>query len=301
MDRQGMSLLRAILLTTRVTSLPSIWSNCLAGWWLGGGGNENDLPFLFAGVTLIHLGGGFLDDAFNVEFDRVHRPASSIPSGLISLQTAWRWGLGGLTAGALSLLALGNITATLGSLLVVFCVVRGAAHRLTGWSVLLPGLSRFLLYVLGACVAFRGAEGWAIWCGLALAVYRTGVECLAREGSKQDRPSYWPVVLLAAPLLLAGLMDIGRYRGPALLLSAILALWVLRALRQTFWALKKNIQRTVSGLMAGIVLADWLALCQPPRELSFVFIVLLVLTVGLQYLVGLTHTPPSPPASAAPP
>src|SRR5213075_1303788 len=82
-----MSFLRTFLILGRVSNLPTVWSNCLAGWWLGGGGNSGMLPFLFAGVTLLYLGGMFLNDAFDVEFDRQHREERPIPSGRISLAT----------------------------------------------------------------------------------------------------------------------------------------------------------------------------------------------------------------------
>ena len=70
-----MTFVRALLALGRVSNLPTIWSNCLAGWWLGGGGNDRELPFLLAGSTFLYLGGAFLNDAFDAEFDRQHRPA----------------------------------------------------------------------------------------------------------------------------------------------------------------------------------------------------------------------------------
>src|SRR3989442_723734 len=95
------SLLRTLLVLGRVSNLPTIWSNCLAGWWLGGAENSEQLPFLFAGTTFLYLGGMFLNDAFDVEFDRLHRAERPIPSGAIRLRTAWRWGLVWLALGAL--------------------------------------------------------------------------------------------------------------------------------------------------------------------------------------------------------
>ncbi len=49
--------LRTLLILGRVSNLPTVWSNCLAGWWLGGGGNFWKLPFLFFGVSLLDTGG----------------------------------------------------------------------------------------------------------------------------------------------------------------------------------------------------------------------------------------------------
>ena len=33
------SKLRTLLILGRVSNLPTVWSDCLAAWWLGGGGN----------------------------------------------------------------------------------------------------------------------------------------------------------------------------------------------------------------------------------------------------------------------
>src|ERR1043165_7364980 len=91
--RQRLSFLRTLLLLGRVSNLPTVWSNCLAGWWLGGGGNFEKLPYLFAATTVLYIGGMFLNDAFDAEFDRVYRKERPIPSGKTSLEAVWRWGL----------------------------------------------------------------------------------------------------------------------------------------------------------------------------------------------------------------
>ncbi|HEY2083548.1 MAG TPA: prenyltransferase, partial [Verrucomicrobiae bacterium] len=65
--------LRTFLVLGRASNLPTIWSNCLAGWWLGGHSSTNKLPFLFAGTTLLYVGGMYLNDVFDVNFDRQHR------------------------------------------------------------------------------------------------------------------------------------------------------------------------------------------------------------------------------------
>src|SRR5229473_4560703 len=109
--------IRALLILGRVSNLPTVWSNCLAGWWLGGAGHFEKLPFLFAGATLLYVAGMFLNDAFDVGFDRRHRPERPIPSGAISLKSVWRWGFAFLASGAASLLWLGPVIGGLGLVL----------------------------------------------------------------------------------------------------------------------------------------------------------------------------------------
>src|SRR6187549_3121603 len=90
---------RTLLVLGRVSNLPTVWSNCLAGWWLGGGGNSVKLPFLLLGVSLLYVGGMFLNDAFDEPFDRQHRKERPIPSGKISAGLVWRWGFALLAVG----------------------------------------------------------------------------------------------------------------------------------------------------------------------------------------------------------
>lgn len=290
-----MSWFRTILALARPALLPTIWSNCLAGWWLGGGGSPEHLPFLFGGATLLYLGATFLNDAFDAEHDRQHRRARPIPAGGVTHDTVWRWGLGWLVAGTLLMFYIGELPGGIALGLVFLIVLYNTLHRLVIFSPVLNGLCRLGLYALGASVAEHGVTGWTLWCGLALAAFLSGVDFLARWEATPRQARWWPVSLLAAPIFFAAIMDTGRYREPALLLSAVLALWCLKALRQTFWSPEKNLHATVSALLAGIVLVDWLATCpvtsllaqtnHAPRELSFAFIALFLATLVLQRVI----------------
>ncbi len=178
-----MSLLRTLLVLGRVSNLPTVWSNCLAGWWLGGGGNIKKLPFLFAGATCLYVGGMFLNDAFDAEFDREYRKERPVPSGRIALETVWGWGLAWLALGVLSLLWLGEVTGRLGLVLTLCIVLYDALHKQIAFAPVLMGACRFFLYVIAASTATRGVTGWAIWCGLALGIYVVGLSFLARGES----------------------------------------------------------------------------------------------------------------------
>src|SRR5437899_1267151 len=103
-----LALLRTFLILGRVSNLPTIWSNCLAGWWLGGAENTEKVPLLFAGTSFLYLGGMFLNDAFDADFDREYRKERPIPSGAISLGLVYRWGLIWLGLGGVCLILLGG-------------------------------------------------------------------------------------------------------------------------------------------------------------------------------------------------
>src|SRR5208282_6629970 len=121
--------LRALLALSRVSNLPTVWSNCLAGWWLGGGENFANLPWLFFGVSALYVGGMYLNDAFDVDFDRQHRPERPIPSGAISLPVVWGWGLAWLGLGALSLIFIGKTTGALALVLILCIIIYDATHK----------------------------------------------------------------------------------------------------------------------------------------------------------------------------
>jgi len=284
-----MSLLRTLLVLGRVSNLPTVWSNCLAGWWLGGGGNIKKLPFLFAGATCLYVGGMFLNDAFDAEFDREYRKERPVPSGRIALETVWGWGLAWLALGVLSLLWLGEVTGRLGLVLTLCIVLYDALHKQIAFAPVLMGACRFFLYVIAASAAAKGVTGWAIWCGLALGIYVVGLSFLARGESAPNPVRYWPLLLLGAPILLAQIMNADGSRQAALLLSAILGLWGVKCLRYSLWSVERNVGRTVSGLLAGIVFVDWMAVApDAPRELSLVFLAFFAMALGFQRFVPAT-------------
>ena len=126
---------------------------------------------------------------------------------------------------------------------------------------MLMGGCRLFVYLVAASAAANRVGGQAIWGGLALASYIMGLSYLARKESSRSGPrlQYWPCIFLAAPVVLAGLEDDGLHRQAGVILSVVLVIWILWALRQTFWQANRNIGFTVSRLLAGIALVDLLA------------------------------------------
>ncbi len=265
---------RALLVLGRVSNLPTVWSNCLAAWWLGGGRTVNRLPFLLAGATCLYLGGMFLNDVLDAASDRRLRPERPIPAGEISPQTVWIWAQAWLGIGALLLILLGQTTGALALLLLVTILGYDALHKRAGFAPLLMAGCRLLLYLVAASTGARGVTGWAIWCGLGMAVYVLGVSLLARQERAPRKPGYGPTLLLAAPIALAVLLHSYAVPEGVLLLALVLGLWIARSLRPAFWSEERAVAETVSLLLAGIVLVDWLAVADAPREFSLVFLLL---------------------------
>ncbi len=282
------ALFRTLLVLGRVSNLPTVWSNCLAGWLLGGGGSAWKFLLLCFGATCLYIGGMYLNDAFDVEFDRQFRRDRPIPSGAISLETVWKWGVGWMILGAASLIFLGSSVSVVALLLGGAIVLYDAVHKLVPFSPVLMAACRFLLFVLAAAAASEGINGLVIWSALALACYIVGLSYVARFESAPGALRYWPVVFLAAPLVLAQFVNAGPYQRPSLVLSTGLAIWIALCLRHTFGGAHRKVARTVAGLLAGICLVDWLAVCSGSILVMTVFPMLLLAALLGQRFVPAT-------------
>jgi 4-hydroxybenzoate polyprenyltransferase len=280
---------RTLLILGRVSNLPTVWSNCLAGWWLGGGKNYWSLPLLLLGVSALYIGGMFLNDAFDSEFDRARRPSRPIPSGQITREQVWLWSFGFLAVGALSLAVISKTCGILALALLASIVLYDATHKAITASPWLMGLCRFWVYVIAGATGSWGVNGWPIWCGAALAFYVVGLSYVARRESFRGPVPYWPLIFLAAPVLLAQLLDNGHARNAAILFSILLVLWIARCVRTIFQREEVNVGKIVSGLLAGIIFVDWLAVAAYcPKWLGAIFLILFGATLLLQKFVPAT-------------
>ena len=279
--------LRTLLVLGRVSNLPTVWSNCLAGWWLGGGGNYWKLPLLLAGVSLLYTGGMFLNAAFDEHFDRQRRLDRPIPAGKISAAPVWRWGFGQLAAGILLLLFGGKVAAVAAIALALCIVLYDGTHRLFTASPWLMGACRFWVYVIAGATGVDGLNGFVIFGGAALAFYVVGLRHVARRVGVRGPVPRWPVLLLAVPIVLALMQNTGAYRPPAWWISLVLALWIVRCVRTVLFRGETNAGWVVANLLPGIVLVDWLAVApQLPHLLSAgVFLGLFGLAKWLQKCV----------------
>ncbi len=282
--------LRTLLVLGRVSNLPTVWSNCLAGWWLGGGGNYWKLPFLFLGISLLYTGGMFLNDAFDEEFDRQRRAERPIPSGKISASLVWRFGFGQLALGILLLLVCGKIAAVCAALLALTILLYDFTHKFFNASPWLMGACRFWVYVIAGATGTAGLNGFPIFGGVALAFYVVGLSYVARRESFRGKIPLLPLVLQAAPIVMAMLLNVGDFRRDAMLISVVLLLWLARCLRTILFGGDVNAGWMVTNLLAGICLVDWLAVAPILQHLTsaLVFLALFGLTKWFQKFIPAT-------------
>jgi hypothetical protein len=278
--------LRTLLVLGRVSNLPTVWSNCLAGWFLGGDRWLLGLFGVCVGASCIYIGGMYLNDAFDFEFDKQHRPERPIPSSAISLEEVWGYGIGWLLLGGVILFFFGTVTAVLTIFLIASVLLYDAVHKAIAFSPVLMALCRFFLFLVAASTGIRGVTGISIWCALALGSYIIGLSYVARTESTRGGLQYWPCLFLGVPILLAFLVNAGPARRLSVALSVMLTIWIWKHLRYVFSLAEKNIGRAVSALLAGIVLVDMLAVNN--ALLSLVFVVLFATALVFQRFIPAT-------------
>lgn len=280
--------LRTLLILGRVSNLPTVWSNCLAGWLLSGGGRWIVFLWVCMGTSLLYLGGMFLNDAFDAQFDRQRRVTRPIPSGAISEGEVWRWGFGLLGLGLASLMGIRLTTACLALVLVAMILIYDAVHKAIALAPVLMAACRIPVYLIAASVASRGVTGMSVWSALALGSYIVGLTYLARKEGTRVEVKRWPLFFLGAPFFLAWLVNETVCFHPVGLIFFGLLAWMLWALRQALWRADRNIGFAVSMLLAGITMVDCLAVGEPFSLATVLFVLWFALALVLQQRIPAT-------------
>jgi 4-hydroxybenzoate polyprenyltransferase len=284
--------LKALLLLGRVSNLPTVWSNCLAAWLLAGGvligaADVKRFAWLIVGATLLYLAGMFLNDAFDERFDREHRTERPIPCGAISARTVWILGSIQMVIGFGCVVWINSLSALFALCLIGGILSYNRLHKRIICSPLIMGLCRFLLYLLAGAVAVGSITLPIIFVAVALCGYVVGLSNIARREATGGRVNSWPAWLLVVPLLLA--FALPYWRGDAegawhglVVAAGLYALWTTRSLLFTFKSLMPQHSRTVSGLLAGIVLFDFLLARSQDMHTGLLFFGLFGLALLLQ-------------------
>ena len=84
------------------------------------------------------------------------------------------------------------------------------------------------------------------------------------------------------------IVDRGAYQIRGVTLSAILGIWILKSLQHVYWLPQLNVGRSVSGLLAGIVLVDVLSIAGGSPLTALIFLGLFGLAVIFQRFIPAT-------------
>ena len=255
--------LRTALQLGRVSNLPTVWTNTLTGAVLAGAtGFGAGFVVMLLAFTLFYIGGMFLNDAFDAEFDAVHRPERPIPSGEVSAAGVFRIGFG-LMAVAIVLLGwvglgfaprTGAWPALAGAALTATITLYDWNHKKTRLSPVVMGLCRVLV-LLGAGLCFSVDLPAALWIAAGLMLcYLIGLTYVAKQENLGRVENLWPLIFLGAPVAygawMATLQPVVGAFWFVFCVWMLVALWLLRR------RAKGDIPRAVVSLIAGISLLD---------------------------------------------
>ena len=260
-----MTLLDALKLG-RVSNLPTVWTNALAGALLAGG-DPGDARFglVLLAMTLFYVGGMYLNDAFDAGIDAAERPERPIPSGRVRRSTVFTAGFGMLGLGIALLTWIGfafqggtGLAPVLsGAALAGAIVVYDMFHKKNPLSPLIMGVCRMLVYVTAALALTGTAPVPVIIGAVLLLAYLIGLTYTAKQENLGRVETLWPLVFLAAPILYGGYAILAS-GGSAIAIAIwlLFTLWVAYALRFVFRRGPGDIPRAVVSLIAGISLLD---------------------------------------------
>jgi hypothetical protein len=271
----------------RVSNLPTVWTNALAGVMLSAGTlSPVGWVALLIGLSALYVGGMYLNDAFDAKIDAVQRVSRPIPRGQASRGAVFAIGFALLAAGLACLAALGRGAVTAGVFLAVAIVVYDWLHKKTVLAPLLMALCRWLIYPTAALAAF-GAMSWPLlWGATGLFCYVAGLTYAAKQEAFDRVERLWPLAIMAVPFLVGATM-VSASPG-ALPFLALLALWTAGCLYLLRRRRMGDVGRAVSLLIAGISLYDAVLVAAAGSSLLGIVCALAVLVtvIAQRYVPG---------------
>lgn len=318
---------KTLLVLGRVSNLPTIWTNVFAaalishvgnisqssstghsslllmGPWEANASAGIETPWLrlytVLALSFMYIGGMYLNDAFDEQWDRLHDNLRPLVSGEISAQTVWL--LGGLflvlpVIGISAIYQLhvfdstvqaeyqrhyGSIAASI--LAFVILLYNWTHKKLAYTGAFLMGMCRFGVYIIAALLLSE-LTLFVVAAGISLLLYITGLTFLARNESVGSGSIYvhgWPLLLLLTPLIVAGFSGYdSAYFWGFLIVTIVLIYFRLAGIRllavrslMSLMDSKPNGKAYIGGLLCAIPLIDGLMLASVQAVIPSIFCV----------------------------
>jgi len=258
-------ILPVILRLGRVSNLPTVWTNVLAGLALASGAGAAGPAItasLIVALSLLYVAGMYLNDAFDRDIDAEERPERPIPSGAVDAGTVFGVGFALITM-AIAVLAVTSYAAPHGTGWYAAAAAAGLAavivfydmnHKSNALGPVVMGACRALVYVTAA-VAVVAAPPVDLYIGAGVVwSYVIGLSYIAKQETLGRVANLWPAVFLAAPLVYC--LPTAASGAFGLVVYLVFAVWVARAIALLVRRRGADVPRAVVGLIAGICLLD---------------------------------------------
>lgn len=278
----------------RISNLPTVWTNVLVGALLAGGSlADARLPLLMLALSLFYIGGMFLNDAFDRNFDAAHRPERPIPSGQVSAPQVFGFGFGMLALGMAGVAwasrgpTEGSAWRALaaGAALAAAIVLYDAHHKGNPLSPLLMGLCRVLVVFTAAFSLVEALPPAVTLAAIALLCHLIGLTYIAKQEHLDRIGKLWPIGFLALPVIYGLVLAVAAPVAwvPLMLYVAVLV-FALRLLRRRA---RGDVPRAVVTLIAGMSVLDAVVLAGDGQVLpAGLAILAFALTLALQRWVS---------------
>ena len=273
---------RVALRLGRVSNLPTIWTNVLAGVVLAGAAVEpGPFALLVVALSLFYVGGMYLNDAFDRAVDARERRERPIPSGEVSATTVFAAGFAFLAAGELLLAVFDRAAVVSGLALAATIIWYDVRHKKDPLSPVVMGLCRVLVYVTAAvAVSPELPRPVVVGAGVLLA-YLIGLTYVAKQENLTEVANLWPLACLAVPFAYAAPGALANPVAGAIGLGFLA--WVIHSLARLAPSAGPDIGGAVVRLIAGISLLDALLIAARGRPaLALVAVAAVPLTRLLQ-------------------
>lgn len=275
--------LKALLATGRISNLPTVWCNCLVATiliaTLESTGYIDISIKLFIIASSAYVGGCFLGDAFDTEFDRKHKPERPIPSGILDQKFVLWLGLFLILVPSYFITSDSYLYLILFGVILLYALLHKKVPLL---GLPLIGLCRFFLIIFAAGTI---TEIPIILYASAVCLYTIAFASVARTESS-DSPITWRNLLrytmLALPL--TTLITNPTFQIQTLIAIAIYASWITYA----FKFIDTNKGNYVSKCLAGFCLLDACFVAQFGWIWLIICLILFILSLTLQKIAPAT-------------
>ncbi len=265
--------LRDYAALTRISNLPTCWTNVLTGCALGVGVGGGDLAvrpvaMLSIIISLFYMAGMALNDFVDIRFDGEQRPERPVAAGRISPRAALIFVVACFVTGLVLLTATFARCLYLGLCLAAMIILYNLTHKRHAFSVLFMAACRALIYVMGAYAMVAEVTGqfWQVTmlASGVLALYILCVTWIARRensGHMDQRRWLAIAILLLVPAACLVSWPITVYVWPV----AVILLIILARAARAVWCDPPRIQQAVMTWLASLCLLDSLVLCTLDR------------------------------------
>jgi 4-hydroxybenzoate polyprenyltransferase len=180
---------------TRISNLPTCWTNVLTGCAIGSAasaGRLKVLPVIILSIiiSLFYMAGMALNDLGDADIDRKQRPDRPIASGRISPRAALIFIVMLFMTATMLLLIFFSHCVLLALLLIAMIILYDITHKRYSYSVLFMASCRALVYFICAYAIFANSTKgfWfdTVMASSVLALYIMLVTLIARSENKQQ-------------------------------------------------------------------------------------------------------------------